>query len=89
MVFYPPAQVVVNTDEVFTPSNPTIGLAAILLEGDPEDRSGNFSVFSGRGTLNVNGAISGNWMCAYGPCTVILPGGAASTLGGSFVGSKN
>lgn len=87
--FYSPAQVVVNTAEVFTPANPTIGLAVILLEGDPEDRSGNFSVFSGRGTLTVNGAMSGNWMCAYGPCTVTLPGGAVTSLGGAFVGSKN
>lgn len=85
--FYSPTEVIVNTAEVFTPTNPTIGLAVILLEGDPED--GNFSVFSGSGTLTVNGEMSGSWMCAYGPCTVTLPGGGITSLGGAFTGSKN
>ena len=86
--FYPPTEVLINTAEVFTPTNSTIGLGLVFVEGDPEDPSGNFAVFAGTGTLTVDGAMSGGWNCAYGPCTVNLGGGASTMLDGTLAGSK-
>lgn len=83
--FYPPQAVLVESYSNSLSKGP-IAFGVTFIEADPS-QYGNIAVFSGTGTLS-SGGEAGNWGCAYGPCTVTLPGGGMGMLSGTFTGNN-